>query len=63
MKRHVHHLEEVARHFTPPLTNVKRLAGVGDELIQKTLFGITTIELRCRDCGDVKRTELIGDAR
>lgn len=63
MKRHTHHLEEVGRHFAPSLKVISGLKGASEELAQKMFFGVTTIELRCRDCGDIKTTEIAGDAR
>jgi len=63
MKRHVHHLEEVRCHFAPRPYSVTGVKGASEELAQKMFFGVTTIELRCRDCGDIKTTEIAGDAR
>ena len=63
MKRHIHSLEEVARHFARPAVGITKLTGTSDELTQKLLFGVTTIELRCSECGDIKTTEIAGDAR
>lgn len=63
MKRHIHHLVEAKRHFTPPLENLKRVAADSDEMLKMAMFGVTTVELRCSECGDIKTLEIAGDAR
>lgn len=61
MRRCRHRWEEVRRYFVPPTQDAEIENGTiefGRELAQ----GVTIVELRCVECGDVSWRKLPGDA-
>ena len=58
---HRHNWREQERHFTGT-TAITRVTNLDAEQIERLLFGVTTILLRC-DCGAFSREEILGDAR
>lgn len=47
--------EEVGRYYTPPPMGIKRIkseAGSGEDIL-KYLLGFTTIEMRCKETGEL----------
>lgn len=60
MKRHRHQWTETARVFVPPSQRQVRYKGSNEETLDRVLFGVTSIEMRC-DCGDVAERHLLGD--
>ena len=60
MKRHRHQWTEKARVFVSPPATLSRFRSSSDESVERALFGVTSIELRC-DCGDVTERQLLGN--
>ncbi len=65
-KRCSHKWTEIDRHFTGSaqdhgITNVG--ASTSYDHQQKILWGVTTVELKCDLCGDLKSFVIKGDAR
>jgi uncharacterized Zn finger protein len=58
--RHQHSWVEVGRTFIPPCPVTSYKGGTSEELF-RLLNGYTTVELRCKDCGDVTSRTLTGD--
>ena len=58
---HSHTWLEVRRSYSPPLWGSKWQGNLTVEFSKMIAFGITSIELRCADCGDIKVTEAVGD--
>lgn len=63
-KKCVHSWEEVRRHHTPPL-NPSRMSvdSIEIKMLSRILFGVTSVEMQCIKCHDVKFVEAFGDAR
>lgn len=57
---HTHSWQEVLRSFSKPPQNLNMHGGT-ERLYRECMFGITTIELKCRICGDLKHVEAAGD--
>lgn len=51
---HRHHWREAGRTYTPPKGKWKTEGGLSEEMLQVLLQGVTNIELRCEECGDVR---------
>jgi len=58
---HVHKWVEVRRVFTPPPLSGFEAKGLNSRELAQSLYGFTTIELRCEKCGDLKHIVVIGD--
>ena len=53
--------DEVQRvHVTPNTYGVK-VERASEDFMREMIFGLTSIELRCKLCGDVTERRLIGD--
>ena len=59
--RHEHQWVEMRRTFTGD-GSVKSITGADPETIERLLFGVTSVEMMCSECGDRKSYELLGDA-
>lgn len=57
---HLHRWEEVDRNYQP--SDVSRAKYVPDEYLNRVLFGMTTVELRCVRCGLVRAVRYAGDS-
>jgi len=55
------HWIEVGRIFTPPVNKSFKVDRVSEEMLQKTLIGFTSIELREERTGEIKFVEQYGD--
>lgn len=60
---HTHSWKEEARWYTPPNRGPFEASRISEETIEKIMFGVTSVELRCSVCGDLKCVVLPGDAR
>ena len=60
MRRHRHQWTEKARVFVSPPPTLSRFRSNNDESVERALFGVTSIELRC-ECGDVTERQLLGN--
>ena len=58
---HTHKFKEQSRKFTPRAAQVTSLSGSSEENLQEVLFGFTTVELVCSECGDIKFVKSPGD--
>jgi hypothetical protein len=57
---HRHRWVEVRRYFVPArVLNVDRAS---EDLVRELAQGVTVVELRCDECGDVQARRLPGDA-
>ena len=57
-----HRWQEKERHWAPPTDALKSVKGPGAwEILQKTLFGVTTIVQICALCGKLETTEILGN--
>lgn len=69
MSRHVHNWFEIQRVFTPPTNSLKnftssgRSAALAMEMVQKDLYGFTSVEMQCKGCGDIQFVQEHGDQR
>lgn len=61
MKRCRHIWTEMRRSYSPPRLNAELERG-SESLVRQLTFGVTTVELRCEACGEVKETLLTGRA-
>jgi hypothetical protein len=52
---------EVGRGFSPPPREITSVKGADTEEWFAALFGLTTVELRCRKCGDVAHATMPGN--
>lgn len=59
---HTHKWEEEARWYNPPYTRAFEATRASEEMMQKIMFGFTSVEIRCSLCGDMKCVELHGDS-
>jgi hypothetical protein len=58
---HRHRWAETSRCFNPPTIKLTNWSGPHDaDLISTIMYGITVIELRCEECGDVKAVRYAG---
>jgi hypothetical protein len=57
-----HSWVEMDRKFLRPVPPSK-VNGLSEEAFRHLVFGVTRVELRCRECGDVEERLLAGDAR
>lgn len=58
---HGHRWEEVRRAYTPGQSATKLSASQGsEEFALRLVEGVTTVELRCRICGDIRERTLSG---
>jgi hypothetical protein len=53
---------ERGRTFTPPPHGFS-VRSCTEEQGRHLVFGVTTVEMQCSECGDVKETLLTGDRR
>lgn len=60
--RHVHTAEVVAEHYTPAPHDV-RLKNTEMWLIERAMYGVTTVTQRCQTCGEQWAYTATGDAR
>lgn len=58
---HCHIWEEMSRFFTPPKTGPCKFSNLDPSELEKLVWGFITIELRCRQCGDIKIVSGIGN--
>ena len=59
-KRHSHEWNETTgRIFFSPLRGGK-VNGIGDELLEELLYGVTIVNLGCKSCGDIAQRRLLG---
>ena len=56
---HIHQWEIVMKTYAPPHTNIN-INSPSPELLQKTLFGITTLLFKCVLCPALKQEEVLG---
>ena len=60
MKRHRHQWAEKARVFSPPPARLRSAKNIDLDTLERLVFGVTCIELRC-ECGDVTERQLLGN--
>lgn len=60
-KRHEHQWVEIVRIYVPPIQNITNFKSSDPDQLDRILFGVTSIELRCPYCGDISERQLIGD--
>lgn len=61
---HRHEWIEQQRVYIPPQTRGFEMTGhTPESLVNRCVFGLTTIVDRCVLCGERKTTEVLGDAR
>lgn len=60
---HRHYWAEDHRVFASTTTTELSVKGTSDETVQRLMFGVTTIMLKCSTCGELKTVEVLGDAR
>lgn len=60
-KRCFHRWIEESREYTPPAASVDA-TGYSGNLLLKLAMGITSVELKCEKCGDVKFSTVPGKA-
>lgn len=58
-----HKWTEVSRTITPKAPGGTRFKNVDEEIMYDATFGFTTIELRCKDCGDLKHIKVSGQVK
>ena len=59
---HRHKWEEISRHYTPGV-KVHNITNVNDDtadVLEKIIFGFTTVELKCNECGKLDHVIIIG---
>lgn len=58
---HTHDWQEWSRVYVLPVTNLRSVQ-VGDDsdTFLAVVSGFTSVELRCRTCGDLKNVRLLG---
>jgi hypothetical protein len=61
VKRCRHRWEEVRRYFVRP-KSLTEAENVPPDLAREWTQGVTVVELRCAECGDVQGRRLPGDA-
>ncbi len=60
---HVHRWVEASRKFNWAPDRMKMTANsISADLVREIGFGVTVVELRCEECGDVKAVRYAGDA-
>jgi hypothetical protein len=57
---HRHRWKEVRRYAVPPRVVGKANLEGSIDFLRRTIEGLTVIELRCEECGDVTHRELPG---
>ena len=57
---HQHQWTETSRRFNPPEVVPTKWEGTNSDMLLQLVYGITVIELRCTDCGDVKGVRYTG---
>lgn len=57
---HTHSWVEVRRSFSPPAFSFKS-ESINEDSLRRLTSGFTTVELKCKECGDLKSTEMFGD--
>lgn len=58
---HRHQWREHGRHHTPPHLNMQKADGPA-HTIERLIWGVTVILLKCDTCGDQKVVEMLGNA-
>ena len=56
-----HRYVEDGRAYTPPASQLQSAENVPRDTMERILFGITVIVLRCENCGDVETRTGLGD--
>ncbi len=54
-------IKEVGRVFSPPSGNLLELKGGGNDMLNMVMFGVTSVEMHCKNCGNVTERILVGD--
>jgi hypothetical protein len=62
VRRCRHRWEEIGRRFVQPIATWRELSGASEAFFRELTFGLTVIELRCQECGDVAERRLTGSA-
>lgn len=59
---HTHDYKETHRRFVQSeFRDARALKGCDKETIERLLFGITVVELKCQSCGNILSRELKGN--
>lgn len=53
-------VETDRRRFPPTVRSFKAGSMEDTDFLLKFTYGITTVELKCSECGDIKSVEMIG---
>lgn len=57
---HEHSWDLVAKTFARPRRDLSNLSALPSELVEKALFGVTTLLWECKACQQLRREELLG---
>ena len=55
-----HQWKEISRTYAEPQSSGLEIQGRGRKVLEKIIFGVTTILWECQKCQELRREELLG---
>ena len=58
-EQHIHRWKQIAKTYAPP---VRPIVGgtIAANIVEKMMFGVTTILWECEDCSETRKEEMLG---